>query len=511
MIHIYFVKYEWVKDKEFSFEQIEFVIYNKKFYSNLIGDMEKDNEYDKEFIEICQKYITYCINKFMQEYKKSNYIGWNFSGGVIQYLGLFKQGKALGYKYPSLFNGDLPSNKIEFKSDKAKDIKYFDLLEMICRNGSLLGIFAYTIHALYYYYGGGKKGESYRNIVFSICIHGKEMQKVCEIANLFSNLFEYNKGNLKKIKSGSFISCSSIERPHAMYFRIESMPILIKHKNDRITKNTSIVRTFQRGRMLGKIGFFPVYLSQYPMNADEILDFCVDDIFIENNLIVVKEQINCILALFISFLEELQWSQDGNGCYEYNMNILYPLTIADLCTYQHYDLDNIEEMSKVLLYIACKGFSIFLEHELGCSDLAGILENRSKAYFLENKPISAEEPYTDGMKSFLLYINNILAREEQERPFLCVTSKEKRGGEKCIYIDYKKGYKSYKVDCGQKQIVCLEYNVLLKHLKQNKLLKMRTSQAQYLMQRTIEYKGKKQKQLLLVIFYDVFEQLLDDA
>lgn len=221
--------------------------------------------------------------------------------------------------------------------------------------------------------------------------------------------------------------------------------------------------------------------------------------------------ISASLVFFICFLEQSAKECNEEECIGQIMDVLYANEIGRMRRNNQYDLNDIEIMSKVLLYIACRGFSLFLQHKLERIDLAAMLVQRSKKSFLENKPISTVRSRTDGAINFLMFIDSILSVEEKERSFLCVKSVEKRGGEECIYIDYEKGYKFYKIYCKQNKTDCLECGSLLKHLKQNSLLKMRTNRAQYFMKRTIEFRGEKQKQFLLVILYDAFEQLLDDA
>ncbi len=477
--------------------------------SELKKDIKRFTNCDDKFLKVYENYINQVLRDELFACQKTNYIGWNRNDDYVKYLGLYEHGNTLGYRYPNFFNNEVEEYKRMYETTETED--YASLLKMICSDKNILGIFAYTIHSLFYFYSEGEKHPDYDENMFSICIHGKEKEKVFLVSNLFSNVFEYDNENMYKLLPKSVISCSSIENTYVKYYRLESVPMIVTHKTNRITRNTSIIRTLHKGRRHGKIGFFPVYVSQCALNVDEIIDFSVDNIFIEKSLIEVKRQINSILVFFICFLEQLLKEENDEDSAKCVMESLYGNEIKRMLNKNPYIYHDIKAMSSVLLYIACRGFAFFLEHKLMRADLADMMMKQSKAYFLDNKPISTDQPYTDGIEGFLRYINNMLTQEEQERPFLCVISNEKRGGEKCIYIDYKKGYTSYRADCRQKQIVCLEYNAMLKHLKHSNLLKMRANQAQYLMQRTVDFKGKKHKQLLLVIFYDIFEQLLGGA
>lgn len=260
------------------------------------SEISEHVECKDEFLRICEKYIQQVVKGAFYAYQKTNYIGWVNDEEGIDYLGISRYAQALGHRYPELFNGEISDYKAKYENEMIKNIDFFPLLNIICGNENILGIFAYTIHSLYFFYGGLGKGHEFGNMVFSICIHGKEKEKVFMVANLFSNVFEYDVSNMYRIQPQSAISCSGIENRYVGYYRLESVPMLVKHKTNRITRNTSIIRTFQRGRMQGKIGFFPVYLSQCAINADEIIDFCTDDIFIEENLVELKQQINTILG-----------------------------------------------------------------------------------------------------------------------------------------------------------------------------------------------------------------------
>lgn len=481
--------------------QSDFVIEMSKNYNLYYSDLKKEIQENcicqDGFLKLCEDYLKYVLMREIKKCKSAPFIGWVIEGDMRKvYFGVSRDVErySVNFKYPFLFNDDIIN---------LKDNNFSDLIQWILSNENLLGIFAYTIHSFFYYFGGGGKGIDYKDEVFSICVYGKDIKKLNVIANLLCNVFEYDK--LESLKSGSFISCSSLKKINPMLFRIESVPYIVKNKNYKITKTTSIVGTFHRYQECGKIGFFPVYLSQNAINADEIKDFCLNDIVLKNNYNDLKKQINNLLFKFVLFLTELEIKRPENAACEHNMDRLYRNIIDKFQRDGVYSLT--EKRADIMLYIACMGFKEFLMNKLELYALANELSKKAKSLFLEESTIYFKKGSSNGMTSFIKFIKYILSQEGIKKGFICTEQVETRGGEDCIYIDYPKGYKEYQLYCKEQNLDCLDYNYLLKKMKEDNLIKMRSNKQQYFLKRTLSFNGKKVSRDVLVIYRESFFML----
>lgn len=469
---------------------------------------EINGKYDTEFLYLCQRYLKYYLCEIIEKYEKSCCVGWIENGDSKEYCGITTNGECLGYNYPELFK-DLHRREQE-EAEIFKETDFSGLLDWLMSDYNIFGIFAYSIHSLFYYFGGTTKKD--KENAFAICIYGKDNHKVCTVANLLSNCFEYESDKPEKLVKHSYISCSSVEGTDAMFYRIESVPMIVRHKSNRITKNTSIVKTFHRRRLAGKIGFFPVYLSQNAMNADEVIDFCVDGISIFEEFSNLKKKINLLYKKFVLYLHDLEKKRNEFNHIKNDMDLWY---ITHENRYRRagiFDPDDIERCEVILLNIACKGFAFsFLREIPVLSEIASEFEAISDYYFPVKECLNASQKNgtmnTIGLIGFAEFIKKTLAINEAERTFLCIEQCERRGGEKCIYLDIDKAYKEFQTICERQGKTCMDVSSLKKQLRDKGLLKMRTSSTQYCMQREISFKGKSKKYTVLVILQEAFMQL----
>lgn len=470
---------------------------NKLQYYELKKDMKKRGIEKRKFIGYCEKYIKHHLREVLDEWMSSPIIGWVNEAGYKQYVVDFRRASILPDRMPRLFNHSYASK--ERLTEKRNQLVLERLFDWILGDTNLLGIFAYTVHALCYHFCGGEKDKAFQEDVFSICIHGKEMGKVCLIANLLSNLLEYDSDALDSLKTGSYISSSSLKGQPAMFIRIQSLPIIVTHKTNRITRNSSIIHTYHYKRETGELGFFPVYLSRTAINVDEVLDFSVNDISLLEEYGTIKEELNLLLLQFVLYLTEWEQARYKNGTVKDDWNVRYKEEIERLQRKRKYDLGDIKVRSRVLLNIACCIFADYLQCEVSLNDISSQLKSGAKHVFMEADNVIPDKQANAQLTDFALFVKHTLLIDEQERPFLCVEKAEPRTNEECIYLDLKQGYRYYVEYCKQKGVKYFEQDTLKKSLGEENIIKRRSNKGQYDMQRVVCFKGEKYNKPLLVI------------
>lgn len=508
------VTVEWKGIKKKDIEDYGVALYygNKIEWNDLktaLGNFRKSQE---KFYGFCSDYLKHTLTDYWQQYKKKPYIGWDRGDeddGLNTFLGINEHGDPLKDIFPHLFNDEIEQCKRKLDWQESDFQEVFDWL---LGDYNLLGIFVYTLHALLFYYSGGMKNKMESEEVFSICIHGRDMDKVKIIANLLSNLFEYSNDKMHILKRGNYLSCSSLDKQKALFYRIESVPLIVSNKVGRLTRSSSIITTLRNQRLKGKIAYFPVFLSQNAINADEVLDFCVDGIPVRSDYGDWKAKINYLLIQFIIYLEDVE--RNCNTFPNSQRNILEDLYITEESRLaSQKDYMSCETFSKRLLFVACHVFARFLEEEMQYSHIACRFHSTTRELFWRDatsKQTLASAAKEINIKSFAAFINDTLQKQEQEREFLCVRQIEKSSGEWCIYIDNKEYYPHYKNFCQINSKDCFESEVILKCLKEKNILKQRSNHGQNCMQRVLDFQGKKAKVSVLVIREEVFRFCLND-
>lgn len=484
---------------------------NKIEWNDLKTVLENFGETQERFYRLCSDYLKYILTDYWQRYKKQPYIGWDKDDEDSDktFLGVREYGDALNGRYPGLFNYDIGQWK---KKNDWQESDFQEIFDWLLSDYNLLGIFVYTLHALLFYYSGGMKNKMESEEAFSICIHGRDMDRVKIIANLLSNLFEYSDDKLHILKRGNYLSCSSLDKQKALFYRIESVPLIVSNKAGKLTRSSSIITTLRNQRLKGKIAYFPVFLSQNAINADEVLDFCVDGIPVRSDYGDWKAKINYLLIQFIIYLEDVERYYDKK--LHAAKNILSDGYITKRTELQlQKDYMSCETYSKQFLFVACGIFARFLDEEMQYSHIACRFHSTTRELFWRDtasKQTLTSAAKEINIKSFAAFINATLQKQEQEREFLCVRQIEKSSGEWCIYIDNKEYYPYYKNYCQINSKDCFEPEVILKCLKEKNILKQRSNHGQNSMQRVLIFQGKKAKVSVLVIREEVFRFCLND-
>lgn len=508
------VTVEWKGIKKKDNEEYYIILYrnDKIWWNDIKAVLENFGEPQEKFYRLCSDYLKHVLTYYWQQYKKQPYIGWSGGDGdsFKTFLGVNEYGDALNVRYPCLFNNDIGQWK---KKHDWQESDFQEVFDWLLGDYNLLGIFVYTLHALLFYYSGGMKNEMESEEAFSICIHGRDMDKVRIIANLLSNLFEYSNDKMHILKRGSYLSCSSLDKKKGLFYRIESVPLIVSNKAERLTRSSSIITTLRNQRLKGEIAYFPVFLSQNAIKADEVLDFCVDGIPVRSNYGDWKAKINYLLIQLIIYLEDVEENYDKKlHAAKNTLDDRYITEESRLRPYKNY-MSN-EAYSKRLLFVACNIFWEFLETEMQYSYIASRFLSTTRELFWADA--TSKQTFVSAAKeininSFAAFINATLEKEEQAREFLCVRQNEKNSDEWFIYIDYKEYYSHYKNYCQVNHKDCLEHKVILKCLKEKNILKQRSNGGQYYMQKTLSFQDKKDKMNVLVIKEEAFKPYQNDG
>lgn len=505
--YVFTISVKWRKPKS-DWPKDYYVLLNKNLKiksEDLEEDMNDREIHNAVCIKICIGYVKYSVMKVFNEWRSRPFIGWEErKEKPTVFVGVSDHNLPISKEVPSLFNKELNLKGTESWNETVVD----SLFDWILNDTNLLGIFAYTVHALCYHFCGGRKDFAFKDDVFSICIYGKDMAKVHMVANLLSNVFEYDKNAFDRLKDGSYISSSSIKGQPAFFDQIQSVPVIVAHKTDKMTKNSSIIRSYHFKRESGKIGFFPVYVSRNAINADQILDFCVNDTLLRDDIPTLKGNLNILLLRFILFFQTWENERYKSDVREDRWNMQYLNEIRGFERKGEFDTEDIKVRSKILLYIACKIFASFLEREVS-RDIGALLKIRAKSAFLEGE---TEIQTVDAQLSdFAMFIKHTLLKAEQEREFPCVEGTEKGTKEEFIYFNLAQGYSYYEEFCKQRSVMFFPLDTLKRTLSDGKLIKKRSNGAQYEMQRVVSFKGESSKRSVLVIYKNPLLRLLKDS
>lgn len=505
------VKWKGIKKKD-STKNYSIILYrgNKIEWDDIKKDLENFGEPQEKFYRLCSDYLKRICTDCWQQYKEQPYIGWvgGDEDSCKTFLGVNEYGDALNDRYPCLFNGDVERYK---RKQDWQECDFQEVFDWLLGDYNLLGIFVYTLHALLFYYSGGVKNAMESEEVFAICIHGRDMEKVKIIANLLSNLFEYSNDKMNLLNRGSYFSCSSLEKQKAVFYRIESVPLIVCNKSGKLTRSTSIITTMRNQRLKGRIAYFPVFLSQNAINADEILNFCVDDISARSDYGDWKAKVNYLLIQFIIYLKDVEDNPDKR--LNAPRNILddwYITKEKELASEKAYM--SCEAYSKRLLFVACGIFAKFLEEQMKYVNIASRFHAVTGGFFWKNA--ASEKTFVNAtkeisIKSFAAFINATLQKEEQERELLCVRQIDKKSSESFIYIDYDECGTHYIDYCKANHIDYFDIKAIAKRLKEKNILKLRTNKAQYAIQKSIEFQGIKEKKSVLAIEEAAFKRYLN--
>lgn len=210
---IYFKLYFSLEENEDRNAVLELFVYDlkqqieidRKEIQDLIGELYKDKwiKNKGELTRLFERYIRYYIKGYLGI---NGHIcascGWKRENNGKEFYSLTKR-RGWNFSFiQDMFGEDaykMHSNKEDFSQILNKYNKCKDFYDFLFANPILIGIFAYTIHALVWDYGCDYNKVYYEGCVeyvekksalfFSACIYDKDTDKAKVIANILCNVF----------------------------------------------------------------------------------------------------------------------------------------------------------------------------------------------------------------------------------------------------------------------------------------------------------------------------------
>ncbi|MDO4330511.1 MAG: hypothetical protein Q4C66_14405 [Lachnospiraceae bacterium] len=529
-----------------------------KFIDNQYWDHIENNGgtiyYQKPFHAVCKRYVRYVLRNEASNFIDGAYLtGWIANNFSQNYISVTDNGcwdensldKSIFNYFSIGYNGQLEAHYFNRHSalsglDVHSIVKKTNLFQSFfnCILGSdeLMGIFAYTIHSLLWFYSGngnqigkilfGNK-VLFEQTVFSICISGSNINNVKCIANLFSHIFYIDMLHNPNGRGRYYVSATSLNTNFLKLTRLQSIPVCITAKGYHLNRNSHIVKKTHRYRQNGILSIFPVYLNNNPINADEIIDFNIDNAMqmlpSKTELPLLKDEISYLLLIFIHYLADISKSKATDSYFEDYRYIKYNYAkIID--QYLHCSSsDYVEQLYPLLLYSAIQGFCRFLETKLNLSEQSKRIEQSAHSLFLkaylsylnnnsENTNCDKRNPLSD----FGNYIDQLFKQPENNRPYISYVDEDKSDNQEiCYYLEFKKYYNDFFNWANQKSIIPMSERELKRTLKDNELLIMRKNKSQYSCERWHRIEGEEQprKYSLLIIRkkkFDTFTGIQSD-
>lgn len=495
---------------------------------------------------LCKRYFRYVIQAEMSNFYSVKRVGWNKTDYGNDFIPVTAKGgwsdidkSILGFirldeNDISFFDGKrIENNKISGRS-KQEIIEVTNSFQLffdsLCNDFSIMGIFSYTIYAILFNYIYTYKIAYYQstfylpriltdNFAFSISIWGKKRTEVQRLANIFSNIYYVDMKNDPSVRGKHSISATSLKTRLVKIMEYESIPLIVTSKT-ALSRNSYIVKRLHHYRECEKIRAFPVYLCEHPLNADEILDFDINESIKQipkgNDLILLKDEISYLLLRFITYLSKtadrgLLQKPEERGKFAHSIRFFDELFIQTISEFEVNHDSNIEDtIYYVLLYAALKGFCHVLKYDLSLDEIAQKIEQQAYGlFFSDNSCIETNniKQINDSqiLYSFWNYLQELFKEEQSHKPYLHYTGldKGKSFQGECYYLSFHnffKGYKKY-----LKGAIPVSEETLKNLLKANNLLVLRENGKQISMQRRID----KKLETVLIIKKEAFDLLIN--
>lgn len=289
-------------------------LYKKKWMEN-----------KQELISLFTRYTKYYIKNYLKtHYSVLAYCGWKTEEEGKEFYSLTKR---TGGNFPyirDMFGWDIYQmyrSREEFPYILDKFNQCRELYDLLFKNPVLIDVFAYTLHAMTLDYLYGYMKENYyicdypfwedKNVLFfSICIHGKDIDKAKLIANLFCNLFNAPKDRWTKISLLHHISATSLKAKVEKLRKYSSVPIIITSKTNHITKSAKILKDLHHNRENMQLFIYPVYINDTSINVDEIVNCDIDGVNLpfpvkdREMACTIYKQVTMMLYSFVLYLRD---------------------------------------------------------------------------------------------------------------------------------------------------------------------------------------------------------------
>lgn len=430
----------------------------------------------------------------------------------------------IGYQYRSVtyrsknprecFENMLNVNKYFKEIDDKKELSAncLDALELLKTDRRLVAIFAYTIHALIWdykyeydlwrYEQALKWLDNMDTLFFSMCLYGKDDLKSKAVANAVLDLFR-SPENVEKISLQHHISATSIDSRVDRLRFYGSVPIIVTSKTNRILKSSAIVRELYRKRRSGRLFVYPAFISNIPINVDEMINIETSEIAFpdpkteKNEIRAFHAGLMEIIGCFIFFLRNIASKNKKTAFKNYNLD-----RVKTELEQNGYDIQ--ENLPAFLLYVALTDFGIFL-NKIGLNDESERLKKIYREGFIYSDKTTvpkAEESNPEQFDEYLLRINEIVQDRKRPQYEWVKESNEPKGEhERCYYLKADKWYEDFSARVQRKKLNPVKKRVIVNYLYDRGLLKTANPQTKGL---------KRNNQYYLVIKADQFDQLIDE-
>ena len=427
----------------------------------------------------------------------------------------------VGYQYKSVtyrstdtrecFANMLNINKCvkEINNKEQLSANCIQALSFLQTDGRLVAVFAYTIHALIWDYKYDYNLRSYEQalkwldnidtLFFSMCLYGKDDLKSKAVANVLLDLFSSPK-EWGRISLKHHISATSIDNKLDKMMHYGSVPIIVTSRTNRIIKKSEIVSKFYKRRRLGELYVSPVFISNSPINADEMINIETSGMVFpdpkteKNELIALHSGVLEIINYFIVFL------RDGAGNKSFFSKNIEQVR-SEIKQDDYWIQDNLPTF---LLYVALTDFGIFL-NKIGLNDESERLKKIYRESFIYSDKTTvpkSEESNPEQFDEYLLRINEIVQDRKRPRYEWVKESNEPKGEhERCYYLKADKWYEDFSARVQRKKLNPVKKRVIVNYLYDRGLLKTANPQTKGL---------KRNNQYYLVIKADQFDQLIDE-
>lgn len=416
--------------------------------------------------------------------------------------------KRLGEDFPyirEIFGGDvfqMLKRRDEFSQILDKYNQCREFYDLLCKNPILISIFAYTIHALIWDFGCTYEKENYDyctdyvenrdTLFFSVCIHGKDINKAKLIANILCNLFNEPKDNWAKISLLHHVSATSLNTNAISLRKYSSVPIIVTSKKNHIIKSSKAVTELHRYRKNMKLFIYPVYINDVLINVDEMVNFNIDKVCLPFSVKdkemahKIHSQMTMLLFSFVCSLRDksMKWKRD-NAQGEAKRNLMNAMEDVE----QEWVEDNLPEF---LLYAALKAFCNFINLNQG--EIGDKLLSVYRSNVVNNGQMKFNDQQTqknqidaEQERRYLLCLHELIIDALKKKGTWLIEENEPRDDkERCYYLD-SEWYDRFCAKLKKEKIESVGKRKITEILKNYQILKLPKSGKSIVMKRYDKY------------------------
>lgn len=464
-----------------------------EIFANIAPTIEKG--YLLKFQEIYKEYFTSCIqNEILYNPALTMKCGWFHNENewvfkAVNYRNDNTSAPSEKIHHPlietCMFNGLLKSDfmkKCTLDTYLAQPNKYEELFSLLISDGNALLIFSYCIHAILWNYSRGyhkfrcEDMPNTDNVLFSLCIYGKNIPLAKTVANLLVNVFDIHRDSWSQIKRTFHISSTSLNKNK--FYALEayrSVPIIVTSKSNHFYKSSSILKEIQDKREHEIFHIFPVYISQSPVEVDEMINCCTDEISLDiknKELLYALHRDMCFLLY--SYIRYLTLIQDQNK----HLDRTDYAFIADRIPTEYEHMKSQGDfadthMPEFLLFTSLQCFCYYLSltplkkyaRQLYSTYVETVMQS-------DKRPAQSDSAAdTDYIQSLVSFLNSKI-KQPSNTSWLFEGKEARDDKEDCYYLSAARGYKYFSAFIKKQNLPYISKTRFLKLLENNGILKL---------------------------------------